>query len=302
VSLEFPTVDFIFPLSPSGTFSKTTAPQTFAITGPSWISPSGLNLTHVLTNALNFSATGMARATTAKLAIMADVPYGQLTVEFRWMWSALQPNGTSANSTWSTPVEGYHHGSSNLPTIFYPAEYVAFLSRPGGGKSVTIGTNYSATLGGPVAGNYYFLEMENSTGTVVNSQGTTMSGGVTTGNVTIPVLDYNHFLVPGNYLVHIHDACGALLYNKQIHAAFAADANITFFLVPASCGPMTFNGTTYQNDTAGIYPPSIVPYSFTVPSCTGHSFEGWRGTGAVHVSSNDHLMISYNGTFTIIYK
>jgi hypothetical protein len=302
VKLEFPTVDFAFVLSPSGSLTKTILPQTVSITGPGWLSYSSLDRTQVLTSPLSFAATSTAHLTTAKVSVMADVPYGNITVEFRWMWSMIQANGSSTNSSWSTPVQSFHHGSIDLPSIFYPAQFVSFLTGPGGGQKVTIGTNYSASVGGLVAGSYYFLEMENSTGSVVQSQGTTFPSGVTVGNVTIPVLNYDKFLTPGKYLVHIHDYCGAILYNKQISAVFATLVNITFFLQPASCGPMTFNGTAYLNDTTGNYAPSTNPYPFTVPSCKGHSFNGWSGTGAVHVSSNDHLVLSYKGTFSIVYK
>ena len=65
---------------------------------------------------------------------------------------------------------------------------------------------------------------------------------------------------------------------------------------------MTFNGTSFANDTSGTFIPSSTPYLFTVPKCTGYTFENWTDTGALHISSSDHLMVSNSGTFTIEMK
>jgi hypothetical protein len=41
---------------------------------------------------------------------------------------------------------------------------------------------------------------------------------------------------------------------------------------------------------------------FSVPKCTGYTFKNWADTGGLHISANDRLMVSYNGTFTIELK
>jgi hypothetical protein len=300
-SIHFPTLDFSFPLVPSGTYTLTISPQTLQITGAGWTTGTDTNRSATPVGGLHFSVGAKARISTQKVAIQADLPYGQLTMEFRWMWSDDQPNGTVAASPWSVPTSAWT-GGSVLPSIFFPAQYIQFISGPGNGQSVTIGTNYSAVLGGPVAGRYFFLEMENGSGSVVNSHGTTVPANAVNATVNISILNYDHYLAPGSYLVHIHDVCGAILYNKLVKAVFAPEVNITFFLQPSSCGPMTFNGTSFVNNTTGTFVPSTTPYLFTVPHCTGYSFKNWTDTGGLHISSSDHLMVSYAGTLTIEFK
>jgi hypothetical protein len=301
ISVYFPTVDFTFPLSPTGNYTLAISPQTLKIAGAGWTNGADTNRSATLSGGLHFPSGGKTRLSTQKVAIQANVPYGQLTLEFRWMWTLDQPNGTVLKSPWSVPSSKWG-GGVQLPSIFYPAQYIEFLSGPGGGQSVTIGTTYSATLGGPVGGQYYFLEMEDGAGSVVRSHGTTLPANVTSGNVTIPVLNYDNYLSPGLYLVHIHDACGAILYNKLIKAVYAPSVTITFYLQPGSCGPMTFNGTSFANGTTGTFVPSPTPYLFTVPKCAGYEFGNWSDTGGLHISSSDHLVVSYDGTFTITYK
>ncbi|MGA3021871.1 MAG: hypothetical protein ABSE66_03575 [Thermoplasmata archaeon] len=302
ISVYFPTVYFTFPLAPTGNFSMTLSPQTLTITGSGWTNGAHTNHTQTVAAGLGFIPKGKDRLSTQKIAIQAAVPYGTLTLEFRWMWKVSQPNGTVISSSWTTPKSTYTSGSSTLPSIFFPAQHVQFISGPGNGQKLTIGTNYTALLGGPVAGKYFFLEMENGAGKVVQAHAQTIGGNVTTANVTIVLLNYDHYLAPGLELVHIHDVCGAILYNKLIDAVFAPKVTVTFYLQPGFCGPMTFNGTKFANGTSGTFVPSTTPYVFSVPKCTGYTFKNWADTGGLHISANDRLMVSYSGTFTIELK
>jgi hypothetical protein len=301
ITLYFPTQDFTFPLAPTGNYTATITPEDLTIAGPGWTNGANTNRTVVPAGGLNFVQGGKVRLSTQKIAIMANTPYGSLTMMFHWEWKMTEPNGTVSQSGWS-PTTAKWGGGVVLPSVFFPAQYIQFLSGAGNGQSVTIGTTYSATIGGPVGGHYYFLEMENGAGSVVQSQGTTLPANATSGNVTIPVLNYDHYLPPGLYLVHIHDICGAILYNKEIKAVFAPSVTVTFYLSPSFCGPMTFNGTSFASGSTGTFAPSTTPYVFTVPHCTGYAFSNWSDTGGLHISSSDHLMVSYYGTFTIEYK
>ena len=300
VALHFPTVFFSFPLTPSGTFSITLSPQVLSIAGSGWTNGAHTNHTSTAPAGLNFPVLGIARMSTQKISIQANVPYGNITMEFRWMWNMTQPGGMAYHSPWTVPKSTWG-GGSVLPSIFFPAQYIQFVSGEGNGQSLTIGTNYTAVLGGPVGGAYFFLETENGAGMVVNSHGQTFPANVTNVTVTIMLLNYDNYLPPGSYLVHIHDACGAILYNKLIKAVFAPSATVTFYLQPSFCGPMTFNGTQFANGTSGKFVPTTTPYAFTVPKCIGHPFKTWLTTGALHITSGQ-LMISYNGTFTIFYN
>jgi hypothetical protein len=178
VSVYFPTVDFTFPLPPSGSYTLTLAPRTLPITGPGWTTGEDTNRSGTPSDGLVFPSSGGACLTTAKVAVMTNVPYGKVTLEFRWMWSMTEPNGTVLDSPWSVPTSSWS-GGAVLPSIFFPAQYVKFVSGPGSGQSVTIGTDYTAALSGPVGGKYFFLELENGAGAVSQSGGTTVPANTT---------------------------------------------------------------------------------------------------------------------------
>jgi hypothetical protein len=200
---------------------------------------------------------------------------------------------------WSVPTNQSNWPRS-VPSIFYPAPYTTFLASSG--ATAVIGTNYTATLGGDVAGRTFFLEMEYPSGGVVQDFPQTAPANATTFLVRIPMLNYNGYLAPGAFLIHIHDGCGAMLYNKTIHAVFASSARVQFLLSPVCASKsITFNGTKFTNGTYGSFAPSTSNYTFAIPFCLGHHFNGWLTTGALHIASSTTMLVSYNGAFTVFY-
>lgn len=299
IQLWLPSTDFTFPMV-KGNFTYAIAIQSVAITGSGWLSPSALTKSEVVTGGIDFVHNGTARLSTQKLAVMATAAYGVITVEFRWHWAILQPNSTNwTTHGWSVP--SWASGSKgNLPSIFFPAPYVSYLS--GTGSSAYIGNNFTATLGGDVAGRYFFLEMEYASGEVEQSVGETAPADATTFNVTIILLNYDHYLVPATVLVHIHDVCGAILYNKVVKVTFIPEATVTFYLSPASCGGITFGGSTFPSGENGTFVPSTTAYNFSNPSCHGYTFSNWSTTGALHIATGHTMLVSGNGTFSVDYK
>jgi hypothetical protein len=296
LNATIPSVFVTFPLA-SGSdqidFPATTTP----LPASGWVATVSMNKTVGVNSALTFKSAASASLSTQKLAVMAPANYTKLTLEFRWSWTYVQPNGTSVHSAWSVP-----NATNQLPTqlrsIFYPAPFVSFLGSSG--SSATIGTNYTATLGGAVAGHYFLLEMEfPGTGKVVQAQAQTAPMSATTFTVFMPMLGYTNSLAPGSYLVHIHDACGALLYNKTVQAVFASSATVHFAISPTTCG-VKFNGASWFNGAAANVTPSIVPYSMSV-GCSGNAFKSWAGGGGVHVNNGTSLLVSATGTFTVTY-
>jgi hypothetical protein len=295
-SVTFPSVFVTFPLT-SGTRQIDFAPTTVAFPTSGWSTATALNKTIVTTSSLPFQANTSAFLSSEKLAVMAPMNYSTLTLEFRWYWSVTQPSGVTVASAWSIPTK-VNNLPSELRSIFYPAPFVSFLSSTG--ASATIGTNYTATLGGDVAGRYFLLEMEfPATGKVVQAQGQTAPAGATSFKVYIPVLGYSRSLAPGSYLVHIHDSCGAMLYNKAIKVTFASTATIGFSVSPASC-TFQFNGSKWKNNSTAVVVPSTTPYSLGV-GCPGFPFQSWSGTGGTHVENGHSLLISASGTFRVVY-
>jgi hypothetical protein len=300
LQLWFPSTYYTYPMATHGNFSYVIQPQFVTINGSGWLSPPALQKSAKVAAGIDFAHDGLARLTTQKLAIMVNAPYGNITVEFRWHWSMQEPNSTYVLShSWTVPSNSSgSHGQ--LPSIFYPAPYVTYLGGTTG--SVYIGDNFSATLGGAVAGRNFFLEMEYAGGKVQDSASDTAPANATTFNVSIIMLNYDHYLDPALVLVHIHDSCGALLYNKEVRVVFAPVATVQFFTNPATCGAVTINGATYTNGMTGSFTPSETPYNFTLSGCKGYTFSNWVDTGALHIVKNDVLLISGSGTFTVTFK
>ena len=297
LSATFPSIFVTFPLA-SGSEQLDLAASTVPIPTSGWSNAPALNKTVVVGSALVFKVGTSATLSTQKLAVMTPTNYTKLTLQFRWSWSITQPNGTKAQSGWSTPTPT-DHLPSQLRTVFYPAPFVSFLGSSG--STATIGANYTATLGGSVTGKYFLLEMEfPGTGKVVQAQAQTAPSNASTFVVFIPMLSYTHSLSPGSYLVHIHDACGAMLYNKSVQAVFAPTAAVHFAITPSGCSAK-FDGTSWSNGSVSTVSPSIVAYSMSV-GCSGHSFKSWAGSGGIHVNNGTSLLVSATGTFTVVYS
>jgi hypothetical protein len=296
-NVSLPSAFATFPLN-SGTRQIDLAPTTVPVPASGWSTASSLNRTVSIPTNLSFRAGANATLSTQKVAVMAAMNYSTLTLEFRWSWSMAQPNGSTTRSGWSTPT-GVDHRPSALRSIFFPAPYVSFLGSSG--ATATIGTNYTATIGGDVAGRYFLLEMEfPATGKVVQAQGQTAPKNASSFGVFIPVLSYTRTLSPGSYLVHIHDACGALLYNKAIRAVFASNVTVRFAVSPTGCG-VDFNGTNEYNGSTTVIVPSVNPFPVSV-GCTGHTFDSWSGTGGIHVQNGHSVRVSAGGTFSVVYR
>jgi hypothetical protein len=296
MNVTLPSVFATFPLT-SGSKQLDLSATVVKVPTSGWATALSMDKTVTVTSATAFKAGASATLSTQKLAVMVPTNYTKLTLQFRWSWSFTQPNGTMGQSAWSVPTPT-DHLPAQLRSIFYPAPYVSFLNSSG--PTATIGLNYTATIGGAVAGKYFLLEMEfPGTGKVVQAQGQTAGATATTFTVFIPMLSYTDSLSPGAYLVHIHDACGALLYNKTVQAVFAPNAAVHIDVTPLGCDAK-FDGSSWGNGSIANVVPSIVAYSISV-GCSGHSFKSWSGTGGVHINNGTSLLVSASGTFSVVY-
>lgn len=296
--LAFPGIFFKFPLAAGGNFTMFIAPSNFTITGAGWSNPNLLQRSDVVAGGLVFKKGSDATLTTEKVAVMANRHEGQITIEVRWHWENTPPGKKKPISgSWSIPTA--QHYAPALPSIFYPAQYVRVVNETG--AQATIGSTYNITLAGTVGAERFFLEMEQASGHVVQSQAWYTSYNATIVNTSISMLNYDHYLSPGTYLVHVHDACGALLFNKVVKLVYPPVANVTFYFVPGQCGPIYINGSSYTNGTTGAFQPSPTAYNFSFGSCKGETFSNWSTTGALHIASGHSIVISASGTFTVRY-
>jgi hypothetical protein len=301
ISVHFPSVFFNFPRASGGNQQLFLSNRSILMNFSGWSNPSfGATKNYTFPAGLAFLPHSQAKIDSEKVAVTATADYGQITIEVRWQWIFSPVLGKSVHGPWTIPTN-LSNWPKTVPSIFYPAPYATFLNSSG--LNAVIGTNWTATLGGDVGGRTFFLEMEYPSGGVVQDLQQIAPANATTFGVRIPMLNYNSYLAPGPFLIHIHDGCGALLFNKTVHAVFAANAHVQFFLTPSACASksITFNGTKFTNGTFGNFAPSTSNYTFSIPFCPTHHFAGWATTGALHISSGSTMLVSYNGTFTVMY-
>jgi hypothetical protein len=300
MTVYVPNVWFKFPLVGGSTYEIHLNATTLTFTQAGWSNVSLTERSVRVVGGLDFAPGAMGSLTSQKLAVMATASYGQLSLELRWRWTNTVAGGIVKQGPWTTPTSASSYPKS-LPTIFEPAPYVYITNF---NATAVIGSNYTDNLAGLVAGQRFFLEMEYPTsGNVVQDLGQTAPANATNFTVGIPVLNYVHELTPGTFLVHIHDTCGAMLWNKSVKVVYPPNATLQFVFSPGTCGPIKFNATaTYSNGTSGVFQPSPNTYNFTLGVCKGHSFQGWQTKGGLHIASGHSIVISASGTFTIFYK
>ncbi|MCI4366994.1 MAG: hypothetical protein L3K08_04500 [Thermoplasmata archaeon] len=295
-----PNLWFKFPLAGGSTFQIHLNASVLTFNQSGWSNASLTQRTVSVPGGLAFAKGGIGTLTSQKLAVMATAWYGQLTLQLRWHWLNTVSPGVVKQGPWSVPTSNSSYPKS-LPSIFEPAPYVYITHF---NPIAVIGSNYTDNLAGFVGGERFFLEMEYpGTGHVVQDLGQNAPANSTNFTVGIPVLNYVHELSPGTFLVHIHDGCGAMLWNKSVKVVYPPNATIQFTFSPGTCGPITFNSTAhYLNGTSGVFQPSPTAYNFSLSGCKGHSFNGWVTTGGLHIASGHSIVISANGTFTITYR
>jgi hypothetical protein len=295
-----PNLWFKFPLASGSTYEIHLNATVLTFNQSGWSNSPITGKTVQVPAGLVFAKGGMGSLTSQKLAVMATAWYGHVTLEMRWHWLNTISPGVVKQGPWSVPTSQSTY-PKGVPTIFEPAPYVYLNTF---NSTAVIGSNYTDNLGGFVAGQRFFLEMEYpSSGDVVQDLGQVAPANATNFTVGIPVLNYVHELTPGTFLIHIHDTCGAMLWNKIVQAVYPTNASIQFAFSPGTCGPITFNASAqYANGTTGIFQPSPTPYNFTLAVCKGHSFNGWQTTGGLHIASGHSIVVSASGTFTVFYK
>ncbi len=211
-SVYLPATKAVLPTTPAGSLSLTLPAKHVTVAGNGWSTPTLLSGTKKLTSEEYFSAAS-AFLTTSKYAVMANATSGSLTLEFRWLWSFVPEKGGPVQSgAWSVPSK--NATSPYLPSIFYPAPYVGVVSTTA--SPVAAGTIFNLELNGFVNSTSFrtVLEYPNN-GTEIQSIWENTSAHATVFNATVPLSYRSGAPLPtGNYLIHIHDVCEAIV---QMH-------------------------------------------------------------------------------------
>lgn len=131
-------------------------------------------------------------------------------------------------------------------------------------------------------------------------------GNYTLSLVTLPAYHFSSFslsphlaysAVPGDV-----DVTGA----GQITATFLPYPTVSFTVVPAACGPLTFNGTAQASGSSVQVLTSYNPIGLSAPSCSGYTFSAWTSTGGVAFGSSTQASttatVSANCTITATYS
>lgn len=215
VLLYLPSVSIVFPTyAPIGSLALYLAPKTLNVSGGLWSSPALRSASTKITGSYDFSSSS-AYLTTSKIAVMASVPTGSLTLEFRWEWSIFRAKtGVLDAGKWTVPSNGSK--SPYLPSIFYPASYVGIASTSG--SSVPSNSTYVIGLDGAVASTWFRMVLEYpSNGTEIQSIYENTTANATLFNATLPMAFRNGTGVPaGSYLMHVHDSCEAIVHSLPV--------------------------------------------------------------------------------------
>lgn len=209
--VQFPSVDAVLLLQGGSSVTLVFPPGSDWVNSSGWTSP----ISHQATEKMwgNFSTTA-SKLTTNWMAVMASTTYGSFQLEFQWRWYVV-PSG-------STHVQygGWSHQSStssttSQPTAFYPAPLVLWSARAAATQPAN--ASYWVNLTGNVSGTSFRFVVETPNGHEVESICSATPSGASSYNATAPLQYSNGTALPaGPYLVHIHNAGGAIVYFAKV--------------------------------------------------------------------------------------
>ena len=300
VGIHVPSVFAFFPLQNGSRATVYAAPSVLVLNGGGWSPGGSVSASISPSSSLTFATGANATLTSEKIALMGNRSYGNLTILVRWHWSIASPGAPAVDGNWTVPTPRAQYPTA-LATEFFPVPYAALDAVAA--SPYLIGTTFWANLSGAVAGRYFFLELEQAAdGKVVQAVGETAPADAATFRTTIPLLNYDHYLAPAAFLVHIHDICGAILYSVPVTVTYAASATVTIGIHPPTCGTVTLAGRSYGSGSEATLAPSSTAYSFGLSGCWGYSFRDWNTTGGLYIPSSGSLLVSASGTFDVDYQ
>ncbi|MGD0588841.1 MAG: hypothetical protein ABSA63_08640 [Thermoplasmata archaeon] len=250
-TVHLPSTKALLPTAPTGDLLMVLPPKNVTVTGAGWSSPALLSKNTTLTSDEDFSTTN-ASLTTSKLAVMANATSGSLTLEFRWQWNfSSEGLGTNDSGNWSVP--SLTATSSYLPSIFYPAPYVGIVSTTA--SPALAGTNFTVELNGAVNNTSFRVVLEYpNNGTEIQSIWENTSAHATLFNATVPLSYRNGVPLPvGNYEIHVHDVCEAIVQMHPVAVIIEKAFNTTFTETGLPSGTTWYvNGTAWGSLSATV--------------------------------------------------
>ncbi|MCI4327229.1 MAG: hypothetical protein L3K16_06320 [Thermoplasmata archaeon] len=215
-TVTVPTTYARFPdAATNGTFTLQFAPMTLPGGNGNWSAP--VVKTDVLASTLDFTTGGHAYLSTANLAVMIGGAPSNVTLEFRWGWTANRSGPTT--SKWSTPTSTVT--APNYPSVFVAAPFVQVNDTSN--TTLMSGTAFTIALWGSVQKTTFHTAIETTNGKELNCQ-TEKNGGW--GSCFVYSIDATYQngtnLPAGTYLVHVHDSMGAIVASISISVTNAS--------------------------------------------------------------------------------
>ena len=296
-TVDLPSLSAVFGISGGTSITLVLAPRSVNVSEAGWTDPSVATASTVLAAATEFPPEGNATLSSSLIALMASAPFGALEVGARWHWALQPPGGTEVDGAWTVPS-----ASGGVPSLLFPQPLV----RPAQGvpTSGTIGTNFTVQLVGGTPGQTFPMKLENATTGATLNLGSAVSPPATVPSFrgVILLLGATGYLAAGHYLVHLHDACGSILYSWPVTATYASSADVGLAGVPGSCGPVSFDGVAYPNGSSWSGAPGPTVHTATVPDCAGYGSVTWHAGGGVSVGASSgttaSVRVSASGTLS----
>lgn len=223
------------PLNATSKFSLYFAPTNVTVTSSGWSSP--VEKTGTLAASTNFDAGSGTSATgsTVSIAVMAKDRVGNLSVAFRWGWT-LNVSGT-VSSLWSVPSATAT--SPALPSILTPAPFVG-LGETTNTTAAPAGSVFEAAINGAVGRTSFGVSVEYPNGTEVVCKEQSNPQPSACFVVSVPLTTVNSTpLAPGAYIVHIHDAYGAIVHTISVTVVNATQSGHGWGSHSGSGAPVT---------------------------------------------------------------
>ncbi len=209
--IHFPSVYVKIPLTATTKFSTYFFPTNITVAGAGWSAP--VTKEGILSSATNFDGgAGIATLSTVSIAVMAKDTVGNLTIGVQWGWD-LTVSGV-ITSSWSTPSATAT--LPTLPSIFQAAPWVGVVATTNT-TAAPSGSDFEAQLSGAVGKTSFGVSVEYPNGTEVVCKEQTNWKHTSCLIVDVPLTYVNSTgLLPGNYIVHIHDSVGAIVHTISV--------------------------------------------------------------------------------------
>jgi hypothetical protein len=228
----------------------------------------------------SFSNGSKAVLSSQLLAVMVSVPWGTLTMDFRWDWESITPSGVANYSSWST-----------FQTIT-PPEHLTVVSD--GPPQLTPGAAFQVCIAGPVQNRTFSLHMEVPSPYVSFAWNTTHVPGNWTGTYCwSDTMPSTFTKLPSMLLVHIweYNTLPSILYILHTEGITKNSGTVTGDISPT--GANAHLGSTHLTLTAGLFRVVMTPGTYWLgANASGYGAGGYPVTVVANATTWANLSLA----------